>query len=160
MKKETKSKKEDQIEILRKQVKDQARRLIELTLQHSNFLSKETVVPDVAARDLAKHFTLVEENGELKVIAEDKSGQTIMSITHIGETASIEEAAQILTENKYSIYLLPDSLREPKGSEVDHKQGDRESLLSQYREATAKGESARMIQLKNQMLNDGITPPL
>jgi hypothetical protein len=160
MKKETKNKKEDQVELLRKQLKDQARRIIELTLQHTSFLSKETVVPDVAARDLAKHFTLVEEGGELKVVAEDKSGQPIMSITHIGDTASIEEAAQILTENKYSVYLLPDSLRESKGAEVDHKQGGRKTLLSQYKEASAKGESTRMIQLKNQMFNDGITPPL
>ena len=160
MKNETNNKKEDQLERLRKKVKDRARRIIELTLQHTSFLSKETVVPDVAARDLAKHFTLVEENEELKVIAEDKNGQPIMSITHIEEIASIEEAAQILTENKYSLYLLPDSLRKPDDSEVDIKQGGPETLLSQYRKAFAKGESTRMIQLKNQMFNDGITPPL
>lgn len=72
--------------------------LVKGAFQSSEFLREKTFLPpDIAFDSLGKHFEVIEENGELRVLA-NLNGQPIFSSARPGNHASPEEAIQVLVE--------------------------------------------------------------
>ena len=75
------------------------RLLIKGAFDSSKFLTEKTTLPpDMAFTHFGKHFTVEDHNGDLRIVAKDSDGNTILSRTRHGDAATPEEAIESIIE--------------------------------------------------------------